>query len=342
MDSEDDNGALGAQDTPVAGAGAQLRAAREGRELTLAHIAAETRIPLRHLEAIEGDDFESLPSRTYAIGFTRTYAKALGLDDVAIVDAVRAELAEGSMRRAVASPGMQPGDPARLPSAGLAWGMLAALVVLAAGIFAFYNSQFRAGQGPASLISAEPAARASAGARPAAASAGAGVAAAVPGGPVVFTALEEGIWVRLYEEGGERLAERTLKQGETIAVPEAARDPRINTGRPDGLAITIGGKPVAKLSERPETMSGVAVSAAALAARAAAAAAPVPGAGAAPGATAAGAPSAPRAVRRAPPARRAVTAPSGEAVAPPAAAPAPAPAPEVAPPAAPAPAPGTR
>ena len=74
---------------------------------------------------------------------------------------------------------------------------------------------------------------------------------------MVLTALEDGVWVRLYEEGGERLLERTLKQGEAVTVPAAATDPRINTGRPDALSVTVGGQAVAKISDRPETISGV-------------------------------------------------------------------------------------
>jgi cytoskeletal protein RodZ len=303
MDSEDHTSAEAAPEAAVAGPGATLRAAREAQRLELANIAAETRIPLRHLEAIEADDFESLPSRAYAIGFTRTYAKALGLDDAAMVDAVRAELADGSMRRTVPSPGMEPGDPARLPSRGLAWAAAGAVVVLAAGIFAFYNSYFGAGTEPGSLLAPEPAASATA----AVAAAPAPAAATAASGPVVLTALEDGVWLRLYEEGGERLTERTLKLGESVEVPSAARDPRINTGRPDALSVTVGGQPVAKLAERPETISGVAVSAAALSARAPATPTPTPGVQVSPEATAVGAQSAPRpAARRVaePPARR--------------------------------------
>ena len=70
--------------------------------------------------------------------------------------------------------------------------------------------------------------------------------------------------MRLYEEGGERIAERTLKQGETLEVPATARDPRINTGRPDALTVTVGGQAVAKLADRAQTISGAPVSAAAL------------------------------------------------------------------------------
>jgi cytoskeleton protein RodZ len=265
MDSEYENSADGANLAPATGAGAQLRAAREGLRLDLAHIAAETRIPVRHLEAIEEGDFESLPSRAYAIGFSRTYAKAVGLDAATITDVVRAELADGSMRRVMPSSGMEPGDPARLPSSGLAWAGALAALVLAVGAFAFYNSYFAAGTEPGSLLTPTPQAAQVATVSPSP------TAAPVAGGEVILTALENNIWLRLYEEGGERLIERTLKQGETVLVPSEAVDPRINTGRPDALAITVGGKPVAKLGETPATVSGAQVSAAALLGRGSAA-----------------------------------------------------------------------
>ncbi len=265
MDSENHTSAGNAPELPLHGPGATLRAAREALRLDLSQVAAETRIPLRHLEAIEDENFEGLPSRAYAIGFSRTFAKAVGLDPAVITDAVRAELADGSMRRSVPSGDMEPGDPARLPSAGLAWAAAAAVLMLAIGAFAFFNTYFAAGTEPGSLLSPEPAASSAAvAAKPAASP------AAASSGPVVLTALEDGVWVRLYEEGGERLLERTLKLGEAVTVPAAATDPRINTGRPDALSVTVGGQAVAKISERPETISGVQVSAAALLARVAA------------------------------------------------------------------------
>ena len=253
--------------TPTGGVGAQLRAGREAMGVDLAHVAAQTRIPLRHLEAIEQGDFISLPSRTYALGFSRSFASAVGLDPAAIVDAVRAELSDTSMRRTVPSPGMEPGDPARLPSAGLAWFGAIAALVLAVGIYAFYNAYFGAGTEPGSLLTPAPAAT-----NAPAAAASPTPSATVPGGAVVLTAMEEGIWLRLYEEGGERLFERTLAKGETVTVPANASDPRINTGRPDALAVMVGNKPVPPLADRPITLSGVPVSAAALMARAAPAA----------------------------------------------------------------------
>lgn len=268
MSSEHEEQAGTAPDAPMGGAGAQLRAAREALNLDLKHIAAQTRIPVRHLEVIESGDFEALPSRAYAIGFTRTFAKAVGLDPAVMTDVVRAELADGSMQRAIPVSAMEPGDPARLPSSGLAWAGALAALVLAVGAYAFYNAYFGAGTEPGSLLTSAPAAEP----KPVA-SAAAAEQAKVAGGEVVLTATEDGIWLRLYIEGGERLVERTLKQGETVLVPSEAIDPRINTGRPDALSITIDGKPVAKLAERPTTLSGVPVSSAALLARSAPAAA---------------------------------------------------------------------
>lgn len=327
MDSETTPGVDNAPETPAAGPGEALRAAREAMRLDLPHIAAETRIPLRHLQAIEDGQFASLPSRTYAIGFARTYAKAVGLDPAVITDAVRAELADGPMRRTVAATGMEPGDPARLPSSGLAWAAGAAVLILAIGAFAFFRTYFGAGVEPGSLLPPEPVATASA---PAAAA-----AAALPSGAVVLTATEDGIWVRIYEEGGERLTERILAKGETLEVPPAARDPRINTGRPDALAVTIGGQPVAKLAETPQTISGMPVSAAALAARGSA----VPAPGASPSASPAATETMPSRPRPRPRPRAEAT---GDATSPAAeTAPAPAPAEPAAAPAQ-APAPGTR
>lgn len=276
MDSEQDISADEAQDEAYAGAGVRLRAAREAEQLELSHIAAETRIPLRHLEAIEAGAFSNLPSRTYAIGFSRTFARAVGLDETAIADEVRSELADGGMQRLAAGSVMEPGDPAKLPSAALAWfGALAALV-LAVGLIAFFSARFGAGTGPAPITEPQP------DPAPLAASAPDDTAtpASATGGEVVFTALDDEVWVRIYEEGGERLLEKRLAKDERYVLPADATDPRINTGRPDALAITVGGQPVAPLSDTPVTISRVPVSAEALLARAArapsAAAAPAP------------------------------------------------------------------
>ena len=45
--------------------GEQLKAERERKSLSLADLAARTRVPMRHLDAIEKSEFESLPGGFY-------------------------------------------------------------------------------------------------------------------------------------------------------------------------------------------------------------------------------------------------------------------------------------
>ena len=255
---------------PPMSVGEKLRTARETKRLELDHIAAQTRIPVRHLEAIEAGDFESMPSRAYAIGFARTFAGAVGLDQEEIVNDVREELSEGYTRASAMSGGMEPGDPAKLPSAGLAWAGGIAAVILAVGAIAFLSTYFGAGTGPAPLITENKATESAdaAVAQTSATDSETAPAAASSDGEVVFTALEDGIWVRFYEDGGERLFEAQMETGDRFEVPGDAVEPRINTGRPDALAITIGGREVPKLADEPVTLGDTPISAAALLARA--------------------------------------------------------------------------
>lgn len=60
--------------------GQRLREARERLGLTLDEAERTTRIRAVHLEALERDDFEALPSPVQARGFLRNYAAFLGLD----------------------------------------------------------------------------------------------------------------------------------------------------------------------------------------------------------------------------------------------------------------------
>lgn len=57
-----------------------LRHAREDRGLTLDSIASETKIPRRHLEALEHDDLAAAPGRFYQRAEIRAYARVVGVD----------------------------------------------------------------------------------------------------------------------------------------------------------------------------------------------------------------------------------------------------------------------
>lgn len=251
-----------------------LRAAREERGLTLAQIAEVTRIAQRQLEAIERSDFAALPGTPYAVGFARAYARAVGVDEVVIARGVREEL--GAVDPADRYEMFEPVDPARIPPRKLAW--VSALMALVLGIiYAVWRTQFftastdqevsdLANRASAQGSSEQPQAQRNA------------APPAVPG-PVVLTALDA-VWLRIYDGAGLRLLEKQMAKGESYTVPAQANNPMILTGRPDALAVTVGGNPVAPLGPPEKTIADVPISAAALLSRpAAAGAAPAISAG---------------------------------------------------------------
>jgi len=253
--------------------GARLRAAREAAGLGREDIAARTKIAERHLVAIEEDRLTDLASRTYAVGFARTYARAVGLDEGEIANAVRAQLdVHEQANRSLHVETFEPGDPARIPPARIAWvtaigGVLAVVILLL-----LFRPGFLSPQGslpdllrgvdevppPTATASVAPPA-----ARPEQAS-----------GEVVFTATAPRVWVKFYDAAGNQLFQKEMGEGERFALPADAEGPLLWTARPDALEITVGGKRVARLADKPVTMKDVPVSAEALLARKGA---PVPG-----------------------------------------------------------------
>lgn len=258
------------------GAGDKLRSAREAAGLSLEQVSAETRIPERHLAVIDSGNFDALPARTYAVGFSRSYAKVVGLDPREIADEVRAELGHSRPAQQQRAATFEPGDPARVPSRGLAFFAVFAILLLLVGGFMFYRAYFAPGSGPAALVADEP---------QVAGTAPETVAAAVPTpeptGPVVFTARGEA-WVRFYDANGDVLMESVMNEGDTFTVPADAAEPQLRTGRPDLLDITVGGRSVPRLAEEDQVMSDVPVTAEALIARNDGAAAPTGTAGGVP------------------------------------------------------------
>jgi len=87
-------------------------------------------------------------------------------------------------------------------------------------------------------------------------------------GPVVFTALEAGIWVKFYDGQGKQLLQKQLAKGESYTVPADAVGPKLWTGRPDALAITIAGQAIPRLADAEKIMKDIPVDAASLRARA--------------------------------------------------------------------------
>ena len=89
--------------------GDQLRRERQRRGLKLEHVAAETKIGLHLLEAMEADQFDRLPGGVFTRSFLRQYAHSLGLDQEEIVAALKQQFEEP----ADSPPPPEPAPPAR-------------------------------------------------------------------------------------------------------------------------------------------------------------------------------------------------------------------------------------
>ncbi|HEX7855753.1 MAG TPA: RodZ domain-containing protein [Sphingobium sp.] len=254
MESETDG-----QVQPVAAAAsAQMLAAREAAGLSLADVASRTRVPLRHLEALERGDYAALPGITYCAGFARAYARAVGLDEKALVAKVREEVDQtGDFTEQYQV--YEPADPARVPPRFLAW-FAAIVAILLAGGYGLWRMQ----------INTPPVESVATVETPEAARPGPQRAAPVqqpaPSGPVVLTAVED-VWLRIYDADGKTILQKTLPKGESFTVPADANNPMILTGRADALAVTVGGRPVPPLGTAERTISDVPISAQALMAR---------------------------------------------------------------------------
>lgn len=256
--------------------GPQLKAARQAMGFDLQKLSQQTKVTARHLEAIENGQFSALPGKPYAIGFSKAYARAVGLDETEIAEAVRAELRAAEPAQPVrVIHQYEIGEAVKTPSSRLTWVAAAiAIGVLAAGSFAWRSFYWpAAGLPPLEAPAPAPA--------PKVARAVPAPAAVAPSsGPVTFTALEDGIWVKFYDAAGKQLLQKQLARGESYTIPAEAANPQIWTARPEALAITVGGQPVPKLAELQVTLKDVPVSAAALLGRGSPAA--VTDAGAAP------------------------------------------------------------
>lgn len=81
------NGASTESAARAPGPGAQLRQARADLHLTHEEVAAKLHLAARQIQALEQDDYSSLPGATYVRGYLKSYALLLGLAPGPVLDA---------------------------------------------------------------------------------------------------------------------------------------------------------------------------------------------------------------------------------------------------------------
>jgi cytoskeleton protein RodZ len=132
-------------------AGADLRAARERLAWPIEDVSAALRIRLPHLEALEQGRIDLLPGNAYAVGFLRSYARALGLDPDEVARRFKAEAGEVNRRTELVF-------PAPMPQRGVPAGAVVLLgVVLAIGAYAGWYRLSGEGRLPAETVAPVPA-----------------------------------------------------------------------------------------------------------------------------------------------------------------------------------------
>jgi cytoskeletal protein RodZ len=221
-------------ETTTSSAGERLQAAREEKGLSLEDLAAQTRIPLRHLQSLEQGDWSRLPAPTYTIGFAKSYASAVGLDRNEIAEDLRAEM--GGQRLDPASAEVfQPADPGRtMPK----WLVFAAIggIILVVLVLSWLNERSLEGEpAPVSEVATtSPAPQGS----PAPSTPASQPRPAQANGPVRLTATEPA-WIQV-KDGGKTLFEGLLNTGQTYQVPPTATAPLLKAGKPEALRVTVG------------------------------------------------------------------------------------------------------
>jgi transcriptional regulator with XRE-family HTH domain len=131
--------------------GEQLRRAREARGVTLREISEHTRITMRHLEAIEADEYKHLPGGIFNKSFIKAYARQVGFDEGRALELyARTARERGEPVDEVATTPhrsrIYTGDPARSPWVTFA---LSALIVVAVALMVYGGLHYyRRKEGP--------------------------------------------------------------------------------------------------------------------------------------------------------------------------------------------------
>ena len=246
--------------------GAVLGAARRAAGLELDVIARDTRVPLRHLRALEEDDHSALPALPYALGFIKSYARAVGLDAESVAAQFRGETQITPHVPVVKD---EPMDERRLPSRALVWGSAALIIAILVGMGLYGAGAFDppAAAPPAAVAEAAPDAPAAVAPAPAAPAAAAAAAPLPVAGQVVMTASED-VWIKVYDRAtGKRAFQGQLAAGQRYEVPADGPALTLRAGKAGAVQLSVGGRALPSLGGLAQTIDGVLLTAPALAER---------------------------------------------------------------------------
>lgn len=135
--------------------GEVLQAERQAQDVSLESLAAQTRIKVSLLEALEDNRFEELPAAVFVKGYIRAYARVLGFDEKPVIALLRRDFKESARGQLIPREFLKPSHrrkpwltPFRLMAVGFS---VSALVVLS-----YVGWQMRSLSRPPELVVTEP------------------------------------------------------------------------------------------------------------------------------------------------------------------------------------------
>lgn len=230
--------------------GARLRAAREAAGKSLADIADQTKVPVRLLDAIERGAVGELPTGPYAIGFVRTYARAVGADDQQAIDDMRELLHQHSAGTVAATTYYEPADADRVPPRMLAW-VAAGIALLLVIAYVIWRMLASSPDTPPPATPAGVEQQADAGAPGSTPADGVVAQAPLPAPTVVIAedapvriAASERTWFSLTDASGRGQFDLTLNGGEFYTVRPNQRGLFLRTDNPQSLRLVVGDRSI--------------------------------------------------------------------------------------------------
>ncbi len=219
--------------------GSSLREARLRQGLDFPEIEEATKIRLKHLKALEAEQFDVLPAQTYVKGFLRTYAEYLGLDGQLYVDEFNSRYANGEEEATPVA--RNSGQPLgrRVESRAVLFAVLGIAAVTALVIAAWRSAGSGESDAPVPKL---PAAASPKPQKPKRPQAKPKRPAVPPRAQLVLTASAGRSWIEVHvgSETGRQLYQGTLEQGQTQRF--RARKLWLNVGQPASLTWKLNGK----------------------------------------------------------------------------------------------------
>lgn len=223
--------------------GEQLRRARLERGVNLREVSEQTRITMRHLEAIEADDYKSLPGGIFNKSFIKSYARHVGFPEARALELYERTARERGFQNE--EPATSPqrsrvymGDTSRSPlmTYGLSAVIVGLLILAVYGGLRYYRRTDAEGPGAAPTPT------------PAAAASQPGAAATPPPPPAaagfkVQLKSTRPLWLTSWQEGDKKKRGRFLKPDTPEDYePTAPFNLHYDQVSADALQVTVNGR----------------------------------------------------------------------------------------------------